>query len=57
MRQATAARIAQHAFQTVGIRADAALPNEHLTRQRVERLENILGRNLLGRLRWLIWGK
>jgi len=57
MRQATAARIAQHAYQAAGIRADAALTNEHLTRQRVERLENILGRNLWGRLRWLLTGK
>ena len=57
MRQATAARIAQHAFQTVGVRADAALTNEHLTRQRVKRLENILGRNLWGRLVWLLTGK
>jgi hypothetical protein len=53
MRQVTAARIANEAFAKVGVRADAALTNERLTRERVERLEAIVNGNLSTRLRWL----
>lgn len=53
MRQVTAARIANEAFAKVGVRADAALVNERLTRERVERLEAVINGNLWTRLRWL----
>ena len=53
MRQVTAARIANEAFAKAGVRADAALTNERLTRERVERLEAIVNGNLSTRLRWL----
>ncbi len=36
---------------------EAALVNEQITRKRVEALESVLGRNLAGRLNWLLRGK
>jgi hypothetical protein len=54
MRQVTAARIANEAFAKVGVRADAALVNERLTRERVEKLEAVIRGNLWTRLRWLV---
>ncbi len=47
--QAKVAEVAQNAL--------AAVTNEQITRQRVERLEAILGRNLWGRLIWLFRGR
>lgn len=37
--------------------AAAAYRNEALTRERVDKLEALLNRNLLGRLRWLLTGE
>ncbi len=46
---ATVEQVAQNAL--------AAVTNEQITRQRVERLENLLGRNLWGRFIWLLFGR
>jgi len=54
MRQVTATRIANEAFAKAGIRADAALTNERLTRERVERLEAIVNGGFATRLLWLL---
>jgi len=54
VKQVTAARIASEAFAKVGVRADAALVNERLTRQRVEKLEAIINGSLRTRLLWLV---
>jgi hypothetical protein len=50
-------KITKAAVENVAQNAQAAVQNEQITRMRVERLETILGRNLLGRLRWLVLGK
>jgi hypothetical protein len=54
MKQVTAARIAQEAYGRLGIRADAALMNERLTRERVEKLEAVIRGSVWTRLRWLV---
>ncbi len=35
----------------------ATFQNEHLTRDRVARIEGLLGRRFWGRLKWLLLGK
>jgi hypothetical protein len=57
MKQVTAARIAQEAYGRLGIRADAALMNERLTRERVERLEAVVNGDFRARLLWLLTGR
>lgn len=50
-------KITQARVEEVAQNALAAVTNEQITRQRVERLEAILGRNLWGRLIWLFRGR
>lgn len=51
------AKEANQAAVALAAPISAALQNEALTRQRVDALEAFHGRNLLGRLRWLVTGK
>jgi IS30 family transposase len=53
VRELNRSRLAQAGYQA----ASAALTNEQLTRQRVERLEAVLSRGLWGRIVWLLRGK
>ncbi len=38
-------------------KANVALQNEQVTRARVDRIEELLSRKLLGRLKWMILGR
>ena len=44
-------------FATVRKKTDAALQNEAITRERVDRIEAFLCRSLWGRLKWVLFGK
>ena len=50
-------RITEASVDLVRRNAEAAVNNEQLTRRRVEHVEDILRRNLWGRLRWLLFGR
>ena len=50
-------RITHAKVEQVAQNALAAVTNEQITRQRVERLEGFLGRGFWGRLRWLFTGR
>lgn len=53
----TAQAGALSAVQAVGPALDSIDRNERVTRKRVEELEAFRGRNLRGRLRWLLTGR
>ena len=50
-------RITESTVHAVRRNAEAAIVNEHITRKRVEQVEELLRRNLWGRLRWLLLGR
>ena len=52
-----AGKVASQTIHALAQPLNAAITNEELTRERVERIEAILGRKILGRLRWLLRGK
>ena len=50
-------RITEASVDLVRRNAEVALLNEQITRKRVEHVEEVLRRNLWGRLRWLLLGR
>jgi stalled ribosome alternative rescue factor ArfA len=50
-------RITHAKVEQVAQNALAAVTNEQITRQRVEKLEALRGRGFWGRLRWLFTGR
>ena len=52
-----AGKVANQTIHALAQPLNAAITNEQLTRERVKRVETILGRKLLGRLRWLLSGR
>jgi hypothetical protein len=50
-------KITRGNFETTNKQVQAALTNEQITRQRVERVENLLQRPFWGRLKWLLFGR
>lgn len=52
-----AAKMANKTVEAIAPGIQAALTNEQITRQRVDAVEAVLRRPLLGRLRWLFLGR
>lgn len=50
-------KITKASVEDIAKQVQSAVTNEYITRKRVECIEELLGRNLRGKLKWLFLGK